>query len=155
MQYLSGIKLLIIPDYAIETWKSSVRSVKSWHSSISSIHFFVAFDRLRIHRQGHFRMGRIAPGAGVDGKIDFRGMLDDAGLSERGSNRSYDSSKIIEAFIVSVILGTKRLAHSGTIRHDEVIRKIFCWKGGMASQITFCRYFGPTEKPSKSMLICV
>jgi hypothetical protein len=53
-------------------------------------------------------------------RIDFRGMLDEAGLPERGSNRAYDSSTIIEGFIVSVILGAKRLAHSGTIRHDEV-----------------------------------
>ena len=74
-------------------------------------------------------------------RIDFRGMLDEAGLPERGSNRAYDSSTIIEGFIVSVILGAKRLAHSGTIRHDEVIRKIFGWKGGMASQSTFCRFF--------------
>ena len=74
-------------------------------------------------------------------RIDFRGMLDEAGLPKRGSNRAYDSSTIIEGFIVSVILGAKRLAHSGTIRHDEVIRKIFGWKGGMASQSTFCRFF--------------
>ena len=74
-------------------------------------------------------------------RIDFRGMLDESGLPERGSNRAYDSSTIIEGFIVSVILGAKRLAHSGTIRHDEVIRKIFGWKGGMASQSTFCRFF--------------
>jgi hypothetical protein len=74
-------------------------------------------------------------------RIDFRGMLDEAGLPERGSNRAYDSSTIIEGFIVSVILGAKRLAHSGTIRHDEVIRKIFGWKGGMASQSSFCRFF--------------
>jgi len=75
------------------------------------------------------------------GRIDFRGMLDEAGLPERASNRAYDSSTIIEGFIVSVILGAKCLAHSSTIRHDEVIRKIFGWKGGMASQSTFCRFF--------------
>lgn len=74
-------------------------------------------------------------------RIDFHAMLDEAGLPERGSNRAYDSKTIIEGFIISVILGAKRLAHSGTIRHDEVIRKIFGWKGGMASQSTFCRFF--------------
>jgi hypothetical protein len=74
-------------------------------------------------------------------RIDFRGMLDHADLPKKSSNRSYDSKMIIEGFIVSVILGTKRLAHSGTIRHDEVIRKIFEWKDGMASQSTFCRFF--------------
>jgi hypothetical protein len=74
-------------------------------------------------------------------RIDFRGMLDETGLPERGTNRAYDSSTIIEGFIVSVILGTKGLAHSGTVRHDEVIRKIFGWKGGIASQSTFCRFF--------------
>ncbi len=60
---------------------------------------------------------------------------------ERGSNRAYVSKTFIEGFIVSVILSTKRLAHSGTMRHDEVIRKIFGWKSGMASQSTFCRFF--------------
>lgn len=59
-------------------------------------------------------------------RIDFHGMLDEAGLPERGSNRAYDSSTDIEGFIVSVILAAKRLVHSGTIR------KIFGWKGGMA-----------------------
>lgn len=72
---------------------------------------------------------------------DFHSLLDEAGLPERASNRSYDSKKIIEGFIVSVILGAKRLAHIGTIRHDEVIRKIFGWKGGMVSHSIFRRFF--------------
>lgn len=67
-------------------------------------------------------------------------MLDHAGLPEKGSNRAYDSRTIIEGFIVSVILGAKHLVHSYTIRHDEVIRQIFGWKGGMASPSTFCRF---------------
>jgi hypothetical protein len=74
-------------------------------------------------------------------RMDFRGMLDEAGLPEMVSNRAYESSTIIEGFIVSVILGAKRLTHRGTIRHYEVIRKIFGRKGGMASQSTFCRFF--------------
>jgi hypothetical protein len=77
-------------------------------------------------------------------RMDFRGMLDEAGLPERGSNRAYDSSTIIEGFIVSVILAAKRLAHSGTIR------RIFGWKGGMASQITFCRF--PTIANTKPLV---
>jgi hypothetical protein len=66
-------------------------------------------------------------------RIDFRNMLEQSGPPEKGSNRAYESGTIVEGFIVSVILGAKRLAHSGTIRHDEVIRQIFGCKCGMAS----------------------
>jgi hypothetical protein len=61
-------------------------------------------------------------------RIDFRNMLEESGT-------------IVEGFIVSVILGAKRLVHSGTIRHDEVIRQIFGLKSGMAYQSTFRRFF--------------
>ena len=43
--------------------------------------------------------------------------------------------------MVSTILGATRLAHSGTLRHDEVIQRIFGWEKGMASQSTFSRFF--------------
>jgi len=62
-------------------------------------------------------------------------------LPEPGSNRGYSPADLIEGFIVSVILGAKRFAHSGMLRHDDVIREIFGWKKGMASQSTFSRFF--------------
>jgi len=42
---------------------------------------------------------------------------------------------------VHLLLGAKRLAHTGTLRHDMVIGRIFDWKKGMASQSTFSRFF--------------
>jgi hypothetical protein len=62
-------------------------------------------------------------------------------LPVSGSNRGYNPVDLIEGFIVSVILGATRLAHSGTLRNDEVIQRIFRWKKGMASQSTFSRFF--------------
>ena len=57
-----------------------------------------------------------------------------------GSNRGYSSIDLIEGFMVSVILGAKRLAHSGTLRYDKVVQHIFDWQRGMASQSTFSRF---------------
>ena len=62
-------------------------------------------------------------------------------LPEVGSNRGYDPVDLIEGFMISTILGATRLSHSGLLRHDEVIQKIFGWKKGMASQSTFSRFF--------------
>lgn len=74
-------------------------------------------------------------------RIGMRGMIEGLGLPERGSNRGYESADLIEGFIVSVILGAKRLSHSGTIGNDRVINEIFGWQKGMASQSTFSRFF--------------
>lgn len=62
-------------------------------------------------------------------------------LPQPGSNRGYDPIDLIEGFMVSVLLGANRLAHTGMIRNDEVIKKIFNWKKGMGSQSTFSRFF--------------
>jgi hypothetical protein len=62
-------------------------------------------------------------------------------LPSPGSNRGYSSVDLAEGFMVSTILGATRLAHSGTLRHDEVIQRIFGWEKGMASQSTFSRFF--------------
>lgn len=62
-------------------------------------------------------------------------------LPQPGSNRGYDPSELIEGFITSVVLGSKRLEHSGMLRTDEVIREIWGWKKGMASASTFSRFF--------------
>jgi len=42
-----------------------------------------------------------------------------------GSNRGYDPVDIIEGFLVSVILGARRLAHAGLLRHDKVVSEMF------------------------------
>lgn len=62
-------------------------------------------------------------------------------LKPPGSNRGYAPCDLVEGFMVSVILGARRLAHSGLLRQDEVIREIFGWSRGMASQSTFSRFF--------------
>jgi hypothetical protein len=62
-------------------------------------------------------------------------------LPQPGSNRGYDPVDLIEGFIVSVLLGSHRLAHSGLLRHDKVISELFNWEKGMASESTFSRFF--------------
>lgn len=73
-------------------------------------------------------------------------------LPVTGSNRGYDSVALAEGFMVSTILGATRLAHSGTLRHDEVIRGIFGWKKGMGSQSTFTRFFKKFDRERNDCL---
>ena len=62
-------------------------------------------------------------------------------LPQPGSSREYDPVDIIEGFLVSVILGARRLAHAGLLRHDKVVSEMFGWTKGMASESTFSRFF--------------
>lgn len=62
-------------------------------------------------------------------------------LPEPGSNRGYQACELIDGFLTSVLLGARRFSHSGMLRHDEVIKEIFGWNKGMASQSTFSRFF--------------
>lgn len=71
----------------------------------------------------------------------IRDYLNRLPLPQPGSNRGYKAIDLIEGFLVSVILGSKRLEHSGMLRTDEVVRKIFNWEKGMASASTFSRFF--------------
>src|SRR4030042_3301341 len=66
---------------------------------------------------------------------------DCSGLPNPGSNRGYSTVDLIEGFLVSIILGAKRLSHSGTLRQKKWIGRIFAWQKGMASQSTFSRFF--------------
>ena len=66
-------------------------------------------------------------------------------LPQPGSNRGYDPVDIVEGFLVSVILGARRLAHAGLLRHDMVVREIFNWSKGMASESTFSRFFSKCD----------
>ena len=71
----------------------------------------------------------------------LQSVIRELNLPEPGSNRGYDSLDLVEGFLVSVILGARRFAHSGLLRHDDVIKKLFEWKKGMASESTFSRFF--------------
>jgi len=62
-------------------------------------------------------------------------------LPQPGSNRGYNPVDVIEGFLVSVILGARRLSHSGLLRHDKVVSEMFGWSKGMASESTFSRFF--------------
>jgi hypothetical protein len=101
-----------------------------------------------MHELSHeFTSRKISPWGGIK---YFHQTYQRSGLKEAlerttfpggGSNRAYSAVDIVEGFMVSVVLGSRRLAHSGMLRTDEVVREIFDWKKGMASQSTFCRFF--------------
>ena len=61
-------------------------------------------------------------------------------LPQPGSNRGYSPVDIIEGFLVSVILGARRLTHTGLLRHDKVVSEMFGWSKGIASESTFSRF---------------
>jgi hypothetical protein len=46
-------------------------------------------------------------------------------LPNPGSNRGFPAKDLVEGYLVSVILGARRLTHSGLLRHDQVISEIF------------------------------
>lgn len=79
-------------------------------------------------------------------KLGLREHLANLGLPIPGSNRGYNPIDVVECFMVSVVLGSKRLAHSGMLRSDEVIREIFGWKQGSPSASTFSRFFQKWDK---------
>ncbi|MEK7146291.1 MAG: IS1380 family transposase, partial [Patescibacteria group bacterium] len=57
-----------------------------------------------------------------------------------GSNRGYDPVQVIESFWVSIWIGASRFAHSGWLRYDTALGKIFGWRH-VPSQSTFSRFF--------------
>ncbi|MFN9109066.1 MAG: transposase, partial [Bacteroidota bacterium] len=71
----------------------------------------------------------------------IRDCLLQADLPQKGSNRGYESIDLVEGFMTSVVLGSRRLAHSECIRQDEVIREIFGWERGMGCASSFSRFF--------------
>ena len=78
---------------------------------------------------------------GIYEKFGLRKLLQSLKLPKPGSNRGYSPVEVIESFLVSVVLGSKRLAHSGMLRSDEVIKDIFKWDKGCPSASTFSRFF--------------
>jgi len=74
-------------------------------------------------------------------KSGLKEQIRDLSLPQPGSNRGYNPVDLVEGFLVSVLLGARRLSHSGLLSHDTVVGEIFSWRNGMASQSTFSRFF--------------
>lgn len=101
-----------------------------------------------MHELAHeFTERKISPWGGIkyfhktyitSGIRDFISTLD---LPKPGSNRGFSPIDLVEGFMTSVVLGSRRLEHSGMLRTDNVIQEIFGWKRGMASASTFSRFF--------------
>lgn len=78
---------------------------------------------------------------GVYKIMGVREFLKSMPLPRPGSNRGYCPEDLIEGFLCSVVLGSKRIAHTGMLRTDMIINEIFGWKKGLAYQSTFSRFF--------------
>lgn len=79
-------------------------------------------------------------------RYGIREFLETLDLPQPGSNRGFNPVQVIESFMVSVVLGSRRLAHSGMLRTDDVIRDIFGWKRSSPSASTFSRFFQQFDK---------
>ncbi|MDX9752296.1 MAG: IS1380 family transposase [Flavobacteriales bacterium] len=101
-----------------------------------------------MHELAHeFTSKKISPWGGLkffQQTYERSGVREDllaATLPEGGSNRAYAGIDLVEGLMVSAVLGSRRMAHTGMLRTDEVIKEMFNWQGGMASQSTFSRFF--------------
>lgn len=101
-----------------------------------------------MHNLDHeFTSRKVSPWGGIKffqqtyERSGLKEVLEASGLPMPGSNRGYDPVDLVEGFMTSAVLGAKRLCHSGMLRTDEVVREIFGWEKGMASQSTFSRFF--------------
>jgi len=101
-----------------------------------------------VHELSHeFTSRKVSPWGGIKyfhktyQHIGLQEYLSSLDLPEPGSNRGYNPVDIIEGFMVSVVLGSRRLAHTSVLRMDEVIKEIFGWQKGMGSASTFSRFF--------------
>lgn len=74
-------------------------------------------------------------------KSGLRRMIGGVDFHLPGSNRGFDPVEVIEGFLVSVILGPRRMAHAEVLRQDEIVREIFGWKRVLPSQSTYSRFF--------------
>lgn len=74
-------------------------------------------------------------------KSGLRRMIGGVDFHLPGSNRGFDPVEVIEGFLVSVILGPRRMAHAEVLRQDEIVREIFGWKRAIPSQSTYSRFF--------------
>jgi hypothetical protein len=61
-------------------------------------------------------------------------------LPDKGSNRGYEPTQILECFWTSIWIGAGRFSHSAYLRYDEVLKQIFDWKQA-PSQSTYSRFF--------------
>ena len=63
----------------------------------------------------------------LDG-IGIKEFMDKLDLPEKGSNRGYEPTQIIECFWTSIWIGAGRFSHSAYLRYDKVLHEIFGWK---------------------------
>ena len=66
-------------------------------------------------------------------------------LPKSMSNRGYDTSTIVEAFITSIWCGASRFLHTEVTRHDAALADIFDWKG-TPGQDTYKRFFNKFDQ---------
>jgi hypothetical protein len=101
-----------------------------------------------MHALAHeFTNRKVSPWGGIkyyQQTYERSGLRDDildVGLPEGGANRALPAIDLVEGFMVSMVLGSKRMTHTGRLKQDDVIREIFGWEKGIGSQSTYSRFF--------------
>lgn len=72
--------------------------------------------------------------------IGIKEYLTELALPEKGSNRGYEPTQIMECFWTSIWIGAGRFSHSCYLRYDKVLQEIFNWKQAPC-QSTYSRFF--------------
>jgi Transposase DDE domain group 1 len=73
-------------------------------------------------------------------KLGLREVFNRLAIPISTSNNSYDSSTIIESFLLSVWLGCYKFKHTQVMRLDDTLQQIFEWKK-IPSDTTYKRFF--------------
>jgi len=58
------------------------------------------------------------------------------GLPKRGSGRANTATDLVEVLMMSAVLSSRRMAHIGMPKQDDVITEQFGWDKGIGSQST-------------------
>ena len=82
-------------------------------------------------------------------RLGVREKFQELSLPEKGSNRSYSASHIIESFWLSIWTGASRYVHAEWLRYDTTMQSIFCWDK-IPSQSTYSRFFSKFSRKKNS-----
>ena len=82
-------------------------------------------------------------------RLGVREQLQELPLPEKGSNRSYNSTHIIESFWLSIWTGASRYIDAEWLRYDRTLQSIFGWEK-IPSQSTYSRFFGKFSRKRNS-----
>lgn len=73
-------------------------------------------------------------------RLELKQVINSLPIPQSTSNNCYESSEIIESFLLSVWLGCYKFSHTHVLRLDDTLKQIFEWKQ-IPSDTTYKRFF--------------